>query len=143
MQGAGTLALQLLGEGDSTQAEAGVRNISENNRVVYNDDGYEWRDPYIWYYQTQAVFHGGTKYFRPWNKQFAPVLIKYQHDDGHWEAKDAEQVGKANPYFCTTLCALTLQVYYRYLPTYQEPEKIVRKDELFDLEEDELGPDIE
>lgn len=129
MQGAGTLCLQLLGEGRSSQAKTGLEWIEEN----YNHDyaAPSGRQHYEWYYQTQAMFHGGTRYFRPWNNTYAPMLVKNQEEDGHWEAF------KNNNVYSTTLCALSLQVYYRYLPTYKEiGHQEQKKSALGDLEVD-------
>ena len=46
-------------------------------------------------------------------------LIRNQAHDGHWENGDGH-----GPVYTTTLCALMLEVYYRYLPTYKKVEAI-------------------
>ncbi|MCF7853583.1 MAG: hypothetical protein K9N51_02200 [Candidatus Pacebacteria bacterium] len=148
MQGAGTLALQLLGEGDSREARAGVENVSSNYKVVWNDEAqyHLHRHPsYDWYYQTQGVFHGGKRYWRDWNRQFAPVLRDNQHTDGHWECPgDNSKIGKLDPFYSTALNCLTLQVYYRYLPTYRQPDKMAqREDDVFGtVDEQDLDLEI-
>jgi hypothetical protein len=49
------------------------------------------------------------------------ALLKNQHTDGHWENGDYDQ---GSHVYTTTLCALMLEVYYRYLPTFEKaPEK--------------------
>jgi len=77
MQGAGTLCLQLVGEKTSPEARAGVKNISENH-VVEWDDTKEHKGhsnpTYNWYYETQAMFHGGTSTWKKWNKNFSEIL---------------------------------------------------------------------
>ena len=136
MQGAGSLALQLLGEGKSSQAMAAVKNISDNMQPNWPEEGGGHANgSYAWYYQTQAMFHAGKSYFRDWNKKFAPMLIKHQKADGHWDSPGEGELAPYDAYYATALNALSLQVYYRYLPTYQDPDKIARAAGLFDLEE--------
>jgi hypothetical protein len=134
MLGAGTLALQLLGEGDCQEVKAARDNIKE---LPLNWEKAGGHPLYAWYYQTQAMFHAGTSYFRDWNERFAPMIVKNQEPDGHWNMPgDAKGHG---PVYSTTLCALSLQVYYRYLPTYQEPAKLIKKADVLDLDDDDLG----
>ena len=90
----------------------------------------DWEKPmsgsftlYGWYYMTQAMFQGGGSYWEYWNKQIRDTLVKNQDADGHWDAPGAKSnensYGAAYP---TALCCLSLEVYYRYLPLYQEME---------------------
>jgi hypothetical protein len=44
-----------------------------------------------------------------------------QLDIGYWE--DPTEKTHCSTMFNTALCALSLQVYYRYLPTYKPPAK--------------------
>jgi len=128
IQGAGTLCLQLIGEGNCSEARAGVKNISENDKVVWEDDR-EFRShsnpAYNWYYETQAMFHAGTSTWSKWNKVFSTVIIEHQKADGHWDCpgKKSDRP-EYDPYYTTCLCALSLQVYYRYLPTYKLPKAV-------------------
>ena len=73
---------------------------------------------YGWYYVTQAKFQQGGGTWESWNKQFARQLIVNQFKDGHWENGD----WSPGPVYTTSFCALMLQVYYRYLPTYKKVE---------------------
>lgn len=135
MQGAGTLCLQLLGEGKSSEARTCVDGALAAMTPNWEKGGKH--GSYGWYYVTQAIFHGGTTGFKKWNAQFAPMLIKHQHEDGHWDEPAAEKK-VYTPYLATALNALSLQVYYRYLPTYQEPTQIASKQEdIFGFDEDE------
>jgi hypothetical protein len=140
MLGAGTLALQLLGEGDCRQVKE-ARDLIKELPLDWDEPG---RFPlYAWYYQTQAMFHAGSGYFRDWNARFAPMLVKSQAPDGHWDHPEKEKghvKGTAmEPYYSTCFAALSLQVYYRYLPTYKEPEKMIKKADVLDLEDEDLG----
>lgn len=148
MQGAGTLCLQLIGEGSSKEARAGVENISDNDKVVWNDNG-DYKSSsnpaYNWYYETQAMFHAGQNYWRKWNKNFSDILVARQKQDGHWECPGkATDKPEYDPWYTTTLCCLSLQVYYRYLPTYKMPKKVAKETKsALDAIDQDLGLDLE
>ena len=78
---------------------------------------------YGWYYMTQAMFQGGGGYWEYWNKQIRDTLVKNQSPDGHWDGPGAKSSENSyGPAYPTALCCLSLEVYYRYLPIYQEME---------------------
>ncbi len=147
MQGAGTLCLQLLGKGHSKEARAGVKTISDNHTVVWDDtkEVKAHSNPaYNWYYETQAMFHAGQSDWRKWNKSFSKLLVSKQKRDGHWESPGKGQKPEYDPWYTTTLLCLSLQVYYRYLPTYKMPKKIARKSQsILDAIDEDLGLDLE
>ncbi|MCB9847623.1 MAG: PD40 domain-containing protein [Phycisphaeraceae bacterium] len=76
---------------------------------------------YGWYYATLALFqHQGPEWER-WNESIAAVLVGAQRQDGDasgsWDTDDQwSRVG--GRVYQTAICALTLEVYYRYLPLY-------------------------
>jgi len=76
---------------------------------------------YQWYYATQVFFHAGGAFWKSWNDQFRDTLVQRQADDGHWGLPALSKEGEFNspPVYSTALGALMLEVYYRYLPTYQ------------------------
>ncbi len=92
----------------------------------YKEQKVDWDHPgnslYGWYYATQAMFQGGGAYWAHWNKEIRDTLVKKQASDGHWDAP-GNKPDNLGPVFSTTLCCLMLEVYYRYLPIYQEMEK--------------------
>jgi hypothetical protein len=120
--GLAVLALQLLGHGTSREARAGLQALSSANCDWEKPD--EW-PMYAWYYVTQAKFHQGGQAWANWNSRFARAYVKNQNDDGSWTSAGqnlSSQSGKEvhlGPVYSTTLAALTLQVYYRFLPTYK------------------------
>ena len=167
MTGAGTLCLQLLGQGRSTEAKAGVKFL-ETTTMVWPQSATSAEEAglkalqaevdkaeaavkaattpaakalaedrlksaqaavtakspakasvYTWYYVTQAKFQDGGATWDAWNRVFARELVKNQQHDGHWENGDW-----GGPVYTTTLCALMLEVYYRYLPTYKKVEAV-------------------
>jgi hypothetical protein len=84
------------------------------------------RNLYYWYYATQVMHNLGGTDWDSWNRKLRRTLIETQETSGcaagSWDpqrpAKDAW--GDAGGRLMTTsLAALTLEVYYRYLPLYQ------------------------
>jgi hypothetical protein len=138
MQGAGTLCLQLIGEGDSRQAKDGVKWIRDNVTIEWdrNKEYAAHSNPvYNWYYQTQAMFHAGRATWTRWNRQMKQELVRNQKpgddtDDGqntgYWESPGRWKRPSYDPWYTTCLCTLSLQVYYRYLPTFKMPKKMVK-----------------
>lgn len=122
----GTLCLQLLGYGRDQAVKNGLNAM--------NSFDCNWQKPldwpmYAWYYITQAKFHAGGQDWSTWNNKFAPELTKNQNEDGSWTSAGANLPEGAHgketnvgPVYATTLAALTLQVYYRFLPTYKPIE---------------------
>lgn len=76
---------------------------------------------YAWYYGTLALFqHGGPEWER-WNEVMTTELLANQRKDGtaagSWDPVDRWATIGGRVYQ-TTICTLTLEVYYRYLPMY-------------------------
>jgi len=131
LTGAGVLCLQLLGAASDPHVQRGLL-LLETRTCKW--DHYPGSYPlYYWYYETQARFHEGNSSWKIWNHQFSPTLIANQavetgkyswngetYDIGSWTSPSAtEDYGKV---YGTTLCAMMLQVYYRYLPTFALPD---------------------
>ena len=79
---------------------------------------------YWMYYMTQAMFQRGGNDWKNWNNLFQKHLLENQHPDGYWNspAKGVEtnrfsMADIDDKVYSTTLCALQLTVYYRYLPS--------------------------
>jgi hypothetical protein len=80
---------------------------------------------YYWYYGTLALYqHGGQPWTR-WNSRVRDRIVKLQRASGHqagsWDPDDSIYGTRGGRLYCTTLAALTLEVYYRYLRLYEEP----------------------
>jgi len=118
-----TLCLQLLGHARSSEARSGLSAMSSWSPDWANPDlsGGKLETLYIWYYATQAFFHEGGAQWQRWNDRYAPMIVKNQNEDGSW-TWDKDRSSAYGPVYATTLNALSLMVYYRYLPTYQTPE---------------------
>jgi hypothetical protein len=153
MWGAGTLCLQLLGEGKCVEAKECTKVISETQTVLWIDEkrgevaGHA-NPCYNWYYQTQVMFHAGQAYWNKWNDQFSSELTRNQKADGHWECPPGKKSSKDerpeyDNVYTTCLCALMLEVYYRYLPTYKLPKEVAKGRSVLDVEaEKDLGLEI-
>jgi hypothetical protein len=120
--GIGTLCLELLGHAMDKECRQGLQALVGSNC--------DWEKPepwplYAWYYITQAKFHQGGQTWSGWNSKFARVYVKNQNEDGSWTSPGANLTGdngkeiNLGPVYSTCFAALTLQVYYRFLPTYK------------------------
>ena len=146
LTGVGVLCMQLLGAGRDSAATKGLVFL---DTATCNWDAPWGGNPiYYWYYITQAKFHAGGTIWKTWNNQFSPTLQKsiivipkaIQDPKGRWvdigywpPAGKKDKDGKvASGEHCksyvynTTLCALMLEVYYRYLPSYKPPEDALK-----------------
>ncbi len=84
------------------------------------------RDMYYWYYATQVLHNVPGPDWDKWNRQMRRVLIETQCKDGcaagSWDPDKPtrDRWGDAGGrLYVTSLAALTLEVYYRYLPLYK------------------------
>jgi hypothetical protein len=128
MTAVAVLGMQLLGHDRDSAVRKGL--------AALEDARCEWKNPpawpmYAWYYIAQTKFHQGGGSWKSWNNRFAIQFIRNQNPDGSWDSAGlslkAGTPGRENLHrvYATTLAALTLQVYYRYLPTYQPIEEQV------------------
>jgi len=148
LTGVGVLCMQLLGASRSPEVRSGLLSLEQ---TTFNwGGGGKYNQNYYWYYITQARFHAGGKSWDSWNRLFSPVLVNRQTiipkairdakgelvDIGFWDM-NAEISGHTDGVVMnTSLCALQLQVYYRYLPTYRTPKDIEEEIQLEDKESD-------
>ena len=120
MRAVGVLCLQLFGEGHTNEIKDEIATIAKDDLMNLN-----WNNPpkaslYGWYYATQAMFQAGGDFWKPWNRKFQKEIGDAQHAEGYWvypgqgHAKGDDITQKV---YATTLCALMLTVYYRYLPS--------------------------
>lgn len=86
-------------------------------------------DLYALYYNAQAMINRGGPKWVKYNKMFMPELLANQNKDGSWSNVGANAGGKIHAvaplfhgngdvpdHYRTCLAALTLEVYYRFLP---------------------------
>jgi hypothetical protein len=87
------------------------------------------KDPYnlyYWYYGTLAMYqHGGDAWSR-WNAEVRDQIVTRQQNSGHrsgsWDPDDSLYGVKGGRIYCTALATLTLEVYYRFLRLYDDPQ---------------------
>ncbi len=120
----GVLCQQFMGHSDDKRIKKSLDFLREQ-RVEWD----RTKGAYVlyeWYYITQAMFQGGGSYWEYWNSQIRDAMVRSQADDGHWPMPpQSEWEGKLvpnSPAYSTAMGALILEVYYRYLPIYQELE---------------------
>ena len=80
---------------------------------------------YYNYYATQVMKHWGGDTWKKWNSKMRDFLVKSQSKKGpttgSWfynETSHAQERG--GRLYVTSMCCMTLEVYYRYLPLYGE-----------------------
>ncbi len=84
------------------------------------------RNAYYWYYGTQVMHNVPGPEWDVWNRQMRRVLIETQVKEGcaagswdPYEPKPDQWGEQGGRIMVTSLCCLTLEVYYRYLPLYK------------------------
>ena len=135
MTAVGTLCLELMEGSKTHEVKSGLQILETPNNFWCSWKGYngkvnQW-SLYQWYYQTQAIFQGHAgkgPAWRKWDKKFSKEFIRNQKRDGRWETPAYESnigsggegklSGLDQPVYATALCCLTLEVYFRYLPSY-------------------------
>ncbi len=116
MTSAGLLCRMYLGwRHDNAALESGVGYLSEI--------GPSGNDMYYNYYATQVVHHWGGETWRKWNAVMREQLVERQITEGpaagSWIPRDPHAYAGGQIYE-TALCLLTLEIYYRHLPLYQD-----------------------
>jgi hypothetical protein len=83
---------------------------------------------YGWYYGSMALFQVGGTYWKRWNTAMKKCLVENQRKggcaDGSWDpvflwGNGYSPRNMGGRVYSTAICALTLEVYYRYLPSAQ------------------------
>ncbi len=124
----GLLGLQLLNSGNSSPARRAEKILHEVPPPKWKQGG---QFPlYRWYYQTQALFQaekGRGDRWEKWNENLKKELFAAQNREGGWSPPGGDpgfRVKNASDLaiYSSSLCALMLQVYYRYLPGYSIAE---------------------
>ena len=128
LTGVGALSLQLLGASDHEESIGAMKYITNVQPKEWGS--VTWRDLYHWYYDIQAAFHEGGNTWEKWNNEFATLVANNQtvlkgnyednKDIGYWST-----TGNSKGLVYNTVTAtLMLEVYYRYLPTFQNIQMI-------------------
>ncbi len=93
-----------------------------------NDPRNSPQDPYYWYYGTLAMFQMGGRHWDSWNAALKPTLVDNQCKGGPMDGSKNDKDGSwdcamgwgptGGRVYHTAINALSLEVYYRYLPMY-------------------------
>ncbi|MCF6314050.1 MAG: hypothetical protein L3J39_16505 [Verrucomicrobiales bacterium] len=119
MTAVGMLALQMWHQEDSNE---GKKAMAYNRSAFANlNVGSDFYTPY---YATQVFFLHGGDAWKKYNGMFQKKLLAAQNKDGSWSKPNtSEHHGGADSQILATCWAtLTLEVYYRYLPTTDKVE---------------------
>ena len=80
-------------------------------------------DLYYWYYGTLAMKQFGDPEWSQWNVRIRDLLIAEQVHDGEfagsWEPRDPWS-GYGGRIYSTAMATLCLEVYFRFLPLYEQ-----------------------
>ena len=132
---------QFLGVGgpgptSSEAAEFLLRNDSDRGKT----------NVYYWYYATLALYQHGGEPWTKWNAKIRDKIVGLQsisgHQTGSWEPDSSPYGSKGGRIYCTTLAALSLEVYYRYLRLYNEPKIPLEAGSTPDRRPDQLQPSV-
>ena len=121
MRAVGVLCLQLFGEGKAPEMKDEIKTIATADLEKLSYANPPGESLYGWYYATQAMFQQGGNEWKSWNRKFQKEIGDNQHQEGYWEYPGkyhgATNHATTDRVYATTLCALMLTVYYRYLPS--------------------------
>jgi hypothetical protein len=121
MTSVGLLCAQYLGTGrNDARMTGGTAHLMQ-----HLPDASE-RDLYYWYYATQVMHNQPGPEWDVWNRKIRTLLVESQNREGcaagSWDPQHptTDRWGvQGGRLMTTSLAALTLEVYYRYLPLYQ------------------------
>jgi hypothetical protein len=93
------------------------------------------RGLYFYYYATQVMHHYGGRPWGEWNNFMRDYLVGTQSrtgsEKGSWRLTGDHDSGRL---YCTAMAAMTLEVYYRYLPIYGD--KVIEAERTRSVSED-------
>lgn len=111
---------------DNQHMIAGARYLTENPPSLGSTRNPQ-RDTYYWYYATQVMYHMGGDYWKAWNGRLHPLLVNTQVKRGSmagsWDPRSPvpdRWAPHAGRLYVTTMNLLSLEVYYRHLPLYED-----------------------
>jgi hypothetical protein len=111
--GTGILALELLGQHNTREAQAAGDYLRRN--PITETEGFYY---YTVYYCAQAAWQLGGDYWTDINRPIRRSLLQSQRADGSWSVQRGNEA-MAGTAYGTSMAILALTVPYRYLPIYQ------------------------
>lgn len=127
MTGVAVLCMQLAGSNQVEEVKSGLEYLRDVECSDW-EEGWEktgrnksFNIAYEWYYNTQAIFQKGGSKWSSWNNKFAPMLIEAQDTSGAWKPpSETDEEFSKDIIYTTSFCTLSLQVYYRILPSFKQ-----------------------
>ena len=113
LTGVGVLCARMVGD------PQGNEDKSFEAILNYKPNGIRSADMYALYYHSQACFQKGGKVWDKYNDTLQKMVIDSQEADGSFPVGGGHMGGKVAgdaKIYCTCLCTLMMEVYYRYLP---------------------------
>ena len=115
LTGCGVLCLELCGyHGSPETIRAGERILKNYKRLTQGGQF----EAYGNYYNAQAMFQLGGKYWETYAGWMYEHYIKRQNQDGSW------RLGRHGQTYTTAMMVLAFTVPYRQLPIYQRDETV-------------------
>ena len=78
---------------------------------------------YYWYYGCLCMYMHKGEAWETWNPTMRQILLDRQvkggRDEGSWDYKHGQHSGAMGRVIATAMATLSLEVYYRYLPSAQ------------------------
>ena len=115
-----------------TNESSSDRSLSERSRnCTPMPGGKNGTNYYYWYYGSLGMFQFGGEHWAKWNEAMKKILVEHQRKGGPLDGTVNDVDGSYDPVgsggiphggrvMATALAALTLEVYYRYLPLYSK-----------------------
>ena len=123
----GLLCRMYMGWGrDKQPLEDGVKWLSDMGPTLRSQNNPNSVDMYYNYYATQLMKQYGNPHWDKWNNVMRDFLVKSQDTQGaekgswHFDSGTDHGAEAGGRLYCTAMCAMTLEVYYRYMPLYDE-----------------------
>lgn len=125
MQKGASELLKVLPSWEANASSKGIPPIA----AAYTHKGFN--NEYTWYYGTLVMFQVGGPAWKQWNASLKGALVPSQCNGGPRDGSPQDTDGSWDPVngwcakvggraYMTAICALSLEVYYRYLPLYRE-----------------------
>lgn len=114
LTGMGLLCLELCGEHGKPETLKAANYVLQNFRRLENDQFSFYGN----YYNAQAMFQMGGKYWGTYASWMYSTYLKSQKDDGSWYSKEGGRI------YGTSIMILAFTVPYRQLPIYQRDETV-------------------
>lgn len=112
LTGCAVLCLELCGEHGNTAIPPAGDFLLEH--LPTKNDG-DMKTYYAFYYDSQAAFQLGGRYWETWAPRMYDLLLESQQPNGSWP-------GGIGPSYSTAMSILAMTVSYRQLPIYQRDD---------------------